>query len=96
MANAITLRVLTQAGPAIEDDAVSIIAPGEVGYLGILRNHAPLVTTLKPGTLTWRRPDGDQRTVRLGRGLLEVQRNHATILTDAVSDAPKEESGHVR
>ena len=87
MADAITLRVLTQAGPAIEDEAVSIIAPGEVGYLGILRNHAPLVTTLKPGTLTWRRPDGDQRAVRLGSGLLEVQRNHVTILTEEVSEA---------
>ena len=92
----ITLRVLTQAGPAVDDEAVSIIAPGEVGYLGILRNHAPLVTTLKPGTLTWRRPDGSTYTRHIGSGLLDVQRNHVTILTGAVSDAPEEESLHAR
>ena len=83
MANAITLRVLTQAGPAVDEEAVSIIAPGEAGYLGILRNHAPLVTTLTPGTLTWRRPDGATHTRRIGSGLLEVQRNAVTILADS-------------
>ena len=90
MANAITLRVLTQAGPAVEDEAVSIVAPGEVGYLGILRNHAPLVTTLKPGTLTWRGPDGATHTRLIGSGLLEVQRNRVTVLTESVSEAPEE------
>ena len=86
MANAITLRVLTQAGPAVDDEAVSIIAPGEVGYLGILRNHAPLVTTLKPGTLTWRRPDGQTHTRRIGDGLLEISHNRCTLLTAFVSE----------
>ena len=86
MATAILLRVLTQAGLAIEDDAVSIIAPGEVGYLGILRNHAPLVTTLKPGTLTWRRPDGATRTRLIGDGLLEIAHNRCTLLTSSVSE----------
>ena len=83
MANAITLRVLTQAGPAVDEEAVSIIAPGEAGYLGILRNHAPLVTTLKPGTLTWRRQDGATHTRRIGSGLLEVRRNAVTIFADS-------------
>ena len=85
MTAAITLRVLTQEGMILEDQAVSVIAPGEVGYLGMLRNHAPLVTTLVPGTLTWRRPDGERLTRRIGRGLLEVRRNQVTLLTDAVT-----------
>jgi F0F1-type ATP synthase epsilon subunit len=45
------------------------------------------VTTLKPGKLTWQRPNGERRTARLGSGLLEVVRNHVTILTDRMSDA---------
>ena len=84
MTTAITLRVLTGEGVALEDQAVSIIAPGEPGYLGILRDHAPLVTTLKPGTLTWRRSSGESLRATLGAGLLEVARNQVTILTDAV------------
>jgi len=86
MATTISLRVLTQAGLAIEDDAVSIVAPGEVGYLGILRNHAPLVTTLKPGKLTWRRQDGATQTRLIGDGLLEITHNRCTLLTSSVSE----------
>ena len=86
MADPITLRVLTQEGLVLEDEAVSVIAPGEVGYLGMLRNHAPLVTTLQLGKLTWQRPGGERRTVRIGKGLLEVVKNRLTILTDGVSE----------
>ena len=86
MPDPITLRVLTQDGLAIEEQASSVVAPGEVGYLGMLRNHAPLVTTLAPGKLIWQRADGERLTRRIGAGLLEVANNRVTILTDAVSD----------
>jgi F-type H+-transporting ATPase subunit epsilon len=85
MADPLTLRVLTPEGLVLEEPASSVIAPGEVGYLGMLRNHAPLVTTLKPGTLSWRRANGERRAATLGAGLLEVERNRITILTDAVT-----------
>lgn len=82
----ITLRVLTAEGLAFESQAVSIVAPGAPGYLGILKNHAPLVTTLKPGKLTWRSEGGESNTVHIGSGLLEVIKNHVTILTDSVRE----------
>ena len=90
MSEAIALKVLTHEGVALEEPATSVIAPGELGYLGMLRHHAPLVTTLSPGTLTWQRPSGERRTARLGAGLLEVVHNHITILTDAVTVAGAE------
>lgn len=80
----IHLRVLTDAGVAFEEQAVSVIAPGERGYVGFLTNHAPLVTTLGEGVLKWRRQDGITRTARLRSGLLEIFRNRLTILTDSV------------
>jgi F-type H+-transporting ATPase subunit epsilon len=82
----ITLKVLTAEGLAFEDEAVSVVARGERGYVGFLYRHAPLVTTLSPGKLSWRRPDGARRTARLGSGLLEVVKNRLTILTDTVSE----------
>ena len=84
MSAPIQLRVLTDAGIALEDEAVSVIAPGERGYLGVLRNHAPLVTTLTSGKLTWRRASGERRTVKVGTGLLEILRNQLTVLTDSL------------
>jgi len=86
MSKAITLRVITDQGLAIQDEAVSIVAPGEPGYVGFLSHHAPLVTTLGSGKFTWRRADGTQRTVRLSGGLLEIVHNRLTVLTSAVAD----------
>jgi len=80
----ISLRVLTEAGVILEDQAVSVIAPGEVGYLGILSNHAPLVTTLVPGKFKWTAPGGVVRHARVGGGLLEIVKNRLTILTSSV------------
>ena len=86
MADPIRLRVLTEAGVVLEEAATSVVAPGEVGYLGMLKNHAPLVTTLRPGTLTWRRASGERRTLRIGTGLLEIAHNRCTLLTSTVSE----------
>ena len=86
MAQAIALRILTHEGLALEDDAVSVIAPGELGYLGMLRNHAPLVTTLKPGKLIWRRANGETKTRLVGIGLLEIAKNQLTFLTSSLTE----------
>ena len=87
MARTIQVRVITNEGQALADEAVSIRAPGELGYLGILYNHAPLVTTLRPGQLTWRTPQGTSRTFLVGEGLLEIVKNQLTILTGTLSEA---------
>ena len=93
MSDPITLRVLTEAGLALEDQAVSIVAPGELGYLGMLRNHAPLVTTLQPGTLSWKRSTGERRTLLVGTGILEVAHNRCTLFTATVAE-PSPASQH--
>ena len=85
MAASIRLKVLTDAGTSLEEEAVSIRAPGELGYLGILHNHAPLVTTLAPGRVTWRTPSGAQHARLIDGGFLEIIRNECTILTHHVS-----------
>jgi len=81
----IRLRVLTSDRLAIEDEAVSVIAPGGVGYVGMLRNHAPMVSTVGKGKLSWRRPDGSRQTVMISGGVLEIVKNALTILTDTVT-----------
>ena len=84
MAGSIHLRVLTDAGIALDEQAASIIAPGERGYVGFLKRHAPLVTTVSPGTLAWRTVEGRVRVAKVGAGLLEILRDRLTLLTDSV------------
>ena len=88
MADLIRMRVLTDAGVAFEDSAVSIIAPGKEGYFGILCNHAPLLAALAPGKLSWRLPNGQGKTMRIGEGFLEVVKNQVTLLTSRLEPQP--------
>ena len=64
-----------------EGEAVSVVAPGEFGLLGILAHHAPLLTTLTPGRLTIRTSQQTTQQFAVGAGLLEIFRNQATLVT---------------
>ena len=80
------LQIFTPRKRVFSGEVSSLVAPGELGYLGILANHAPLVTTLIPGKVTFREPSGGARTLQsLGDGLLEVNHNNATLLLDEVA-----------
>ena len=80
------LQILTPKKKIFSGEIVSLVAPGELGYIGILANHAPLVTTLVPGNVTWRDPAGSTQTLRsTGEGMLEVQHNEAKLLLDDVA-----------
>jgi F-type H+-transporting ATPase subunit epsilon len=52
--------------------------------MGILANHAPLVSALGVGELSYRTPDGAETLMAAGGGFLEVADNRVTILADSV------------
>ena len=80
------LEILTPEKAIFSGMVVSLVAPGTIGSLGILANHAPLMTTLVPGTVTFRDPAGTTQTLQsTGGGFLDVADNKATILADAIA-----------
>ncbi len=85
MARQFQLQVFTQVRKVLDESVTSIVVPGEDGYLGILANHAPLITTLGSGTLTIRQ-DFNERNLKLSGGFLEVAGNKATILADSLTE----------
>ncbi|MCG3177144.1 MAG: ATP synthase epsilon chain [Candidatus Omnitrophica bacterium] len=80
----ITLKVITPDEVFYEGRVQSVVAPGTLGYLGILRDHAPLVTTIGAGDLTYRDAEGRTQGFRIEGGFLEVQNNRVLVLTDRV------------
>ena len=64
-----------------DGQAVSVIVPCRLGYLGILADHAPLAASLSSGKITLRSPQGATNVIdsRAG-GFLEVVKNQVTIL----------------
>jgi len=78
------LTIVTAEKIFYEDDVSSIIAPGIEGYLGILTDHAPLITSLVPGKLTLKNSQGPEVIMAVSGGFLEVLKNKVVILADAV------------
>jgi len=59
-----------------------VVLPGEVGELGIYPRHAPLITRVKPGAVRILTADGGEEFVFIAGGILEVQPDHVTVLSD--------------
>ena len=78
------LKVVTPTEVFFEGQAISVVAPGALGYLGILKNHAPFITTVSKGNLTYRDPEGKTTTFKVEGGFLEVLNNRVLVLTDKV------------
>ena len=79
-----TLKIITPTEIFFEGQVVSVVAPGALGYLGILQNHAPFMTTVSKGNLTFRDPQGRTQTFKVEDGFLEVLKNRVLVLTDKV------------
>jgi len=65
----------------------SLVASGELGELGIVPGHAPLLTSLKPGTVKVTDHDGNVEHFYVSGGMLEVQPHVTTILADTAARA---------
>jgi F-type H+-transporting ATPase subunit epsilon len=83
MARTFHLEIVTPDRALLSEDVVSIIAPGVEGYLGVLANHAPLVTELNVGVLRIRYPDDTEENVAVSGGFMEVANNRVLVLADA-------------
>lgn len=64
-----------------------VVATGEMGEVGIVPGHAPLLTVLKPGEIRVTLPGGEQEIYYVSGGMLEVQPFCVTVLADAVERA---------
>lgn len=64
-----------------------VVVTGELGEIGIVPGHAPLLTVLKPGEVRLTLPDGAQDIYYVQGGLLEVQPRSVTVLADVVERA---------
>ncbi len=63
-------------------EAKFVALPGEAGELGIYPRHTPLITRIRPGAVRIEKTDGTEEFVFVAGGLLEVQPNHVTVLSD--------------
>ena len=78
-------EIVSQDRMVWEGDADIVVVPGVAGEMGILPNHAPLLSTLKFGILKVRNK-GDEQLFTVAGGVIEVQPDLITVLADSAEN----------
>ncbi len=83
MARKFHLDIVSAEQAIYAGEVEMVIAPGEAGELGILPEHAPLLTRVRPGTVRVI-PGGDaeEEVIYVSGGMMEVQPDRVTVLAD--------------
>ena len=81
MAETFQLEIVTPEKRVVETTAEEVQIPGKNGYLGILPGHAPLITELSVGEITFRENSTEQR-LAVAWGFAEILPNKVTILAE--------------
>ena len=62
--------------------AEMLFAPAVMGEVGVLAHHTPLLTSLKPGEVRVKTPEGEEHFIYVSGGMLEIQPHVVTVLAD--------------
>ena len=82
MAKTLQVDIVSAEQEIFSGAADMVIAPGEGGELGILPEHVPLLTRVKPGTVRIKVHGGEEEVIYVSGGMMEVQPDRVTILAD--------------
>ena len=88
MSDTFQLEIVTPVKLVVKDAAEEAQIPGLDGYLGILPGHAPLITELKVGAITYK-SSGTTYTLAVAWGFAEVLQDRVTILAET-AERPQE------
>jgi F-type H+-transporting ATPase subunit epsilon len=82
MEDKITFEIVTPYGKVIEDKVDEIVAPGILGEFGVLPGHAPYISMLDIGILTYK-SGSSVKKVFINCGYADVSFERVTILSDS-------------
>jgi len=82
MAEKLKLEVVTPKGAVVSKEVDIVTAPGYGGEFGVLANHAPFLSTIKIGVLTYK-IGSQEETLMVSGGFCEVSNNKLTFLVES-------------
>jgi F-type H+-transporting ATPase subunit epsilon len=91
------VSLVTPEGPAFEGEVEMIVVPGQIGEIGVLARHAPLIATLRAGA-TRIHPGGEANVLEFatGPGFFQMLHDRAIALVDDAVEASKIDDARAR
>ena len=87
MADTFTFELVSPERLLISEPAESVLVPGREGDFQVLPNHAPVLSTLRPGLLDVVLPGGKERRIFVRGGFAEVGPESLTVLAETAIDS---------
>jgi F-type H+-transporting ATPase subunit epsilon len=78
-----TLEILTPDKKVFEGEVTAVTVPGTMGSFQILRDHAPIISTLEDGPVIIKNKT-DEQTFIIKGGIVEVLKNKIVVLAEGV------------
>jgi len=79
------IEIVTPDKKIFEGDIKSVRVPGRKGSFQVLKDHAPIVSTLERGSVIMVNQDGIETGYEISGGVIEVKANKIILLADSVS-----------
>jgi F-type H+-transporting ATPase subunit epsilon len=79
------IEIVTPQKIHFSGEVVSVTAPGELGQFQIMKNHAPLLSSLTKGKVKLALADHTEQSFSILDGFFEVSSNKAILLTESIS-----------
>ena len=84
MSDKFTVEIITPDKSILRSEANEVTIPSYEGQMGILKDHIPLITFLRPGLIVIK--DQDEKKFYVEEGTVEFSNNNLLILTSIVQD----------
>ncbi len=74
-----TLEIISAHEVMFTGEADSVTLPGELGQFTVLRNHAPIISVLVEGKVSYRTSDGSEKDLSIKGGIADVENNVVSV-----------------
>ena len=82
MAMTMHVNIVSAENEIYSGTVTQVFAPAQLGEVGIMPRHAPMMSTLKAGVVRVISQGGEEQTFYVSGGILEIQPHVVTILSD--------------
>ena len=89
MTNKFDLTIISAESKVFEGKVENILVPGMVGDFLVLANHAPCISSIRPGFLEFSEGTSDKQKYFVSGGIIEVINNMVSVLVDSAVSGDK-------
>lgn len=78
------IEIITPEKKIYEGDIKSVRVPGKSGSFQVLKDHAPIISTLEAGPVYIVDESGKEKEYQIGGGVIEVRMNRIILLAESI------------